>query len=326
MKISYIIPVYNVCEFLNRCVQSLLGQGLPSDEYEIILVDDGSTDGSSAICDDLASTISSIRAIHQENKGASAARNAGIRAAKGDYIWFVDADDFIESNSVSSLLSYAFANNLDILGFGLFFVFEDNCHKVIKKEQYNILDKTCSQIVDGKTFWNCVNMPPSPWCVLYRRDYLLSHDLMFVEGIYYEDEEFPPRAYSLASKAAFVNRKVYNYVQREGSIMRSVGNESKRANDWLTVADSLYAFANDHFNKDSQTYKTFINRVNFCFAQSLRFCKNGTPSLSIYKNKIYYPLLILDSLSMKDKTQYCLINFSLRLYLLIHRMFHYNVS
>jgi len=321
MRISFVVPVYNIGGLLNRCVQSICSQGLAFNDYEILLVDDGSTDGSSTICDDLQNSIPSVRTIHQKNKGASAARNTGIREAKGDYIWFVDADDYLEPNSLPDLLNYAVDNSLDILGFGLYIVFEDQAQVIKSKEVYAFDDRTNSTIVDGETFWNEVDMPPSPWCVLYRRRHLIENGLKFIEGIYYEDEEFPPRAYTLAKKAAFINKKVYNYIQREGSIMRSGGNFEKRANDWLTVADSLYAFASERFEKDSRTFLTFTNRINFCFSQSLRFCKKNNPSVSVYKSKPYYPLNIVATSSKKERLKYKIINCSISLYLFAHKLF-----
>ena len=93
MKLSIVIPVYQVAATLSRCVESVLAQSFS--DYEMILIDDGSTDGSSKICDDYAETDHRVKVIHQQNAGLSAARNAGLRVAKGAYITFIDSDDFI---------------------------------------------------------------------------------------------------------------------------------------------------------------------------------------------------------------------------------------
>ena len=117
MKVSVIVPVYNVEAFLTKCVDSLLAQDLPASDYEIILVDDGSTDDSGALCDDFAAAYGNIFVIHQANRGLSGARNAGIPAAMGEYILFVDSDDFLEPNVLGGLVKLMEDKDLDILRF-----------------------------------------------------------------------------------------------------------------------------------------------------------------------------------------------------------------
>ena len=102
MKLSIIIPAYNVEQTLERCVESVLRQKFR--DYQLILVDDGSTDGSGRICDELAKRDHRIQTIHQPNKGLSAARNAGIKRAKGEYITFIDSDDYIASDTLKTLI------------------------------------------------------------------------------------------------------------------------------------------------------------------------------------------------------------------------------
>lgn len=110
MKIS-IIPVYNVEKYIEQCVESILGQDY--DKREIVLVDDGSTDTSGSICDVYAAKYENVIVIHKENGGLSDARNVGLAKATGDYILFVDADDFIEKNSLSSIVEIVNANSVD---------------------------------------------------------------------------------------------------------------------------------------------------------------------------------------------------------------------
>lgn len=119
MKLSIIVPVYNAERWLRRCVESLLNQGIDKGEYEILLVDDGSTDGSLALARQLAAEASNIRIFTQPNAGPGAARNRGIDNAKGDYLMFVDADDEIEPNKLNQCLSITNNNNADISVFGM---------------------------------------------------------------------------------------------------------------------------------------------------------------------------------------------------------------
>ena len=113
--LSIIVPVFRAEPYLERCVQSMLQQDLAAEEYEIILVDDGSDDRCPALCDQYAAQHAQVQVIHQANQGQAAARNTGIQAAKGQYICFVDSDDFVEPNTYKALLQQAIDNHLDIL-------------------------------------------------------------------------------------------------------------------------------------------------------------------------------------------------------------------
>ena len=104
MKLSIVVPIYKVEPYLRKCVDSLLNQDLPTEDYEIILVDDGSPDCCGEICDEYASKYGNIRVIHRENGGLSAARNSGIEIAQGKYIQFVDSDDYLEPNVLKTLV------------------------------------------------------------------------------------------------------------------------------------------------------------------------------------------------------------------------------
>lgn len=115
MFLSFIVPVYNVEEYLQECLDSLVSQDIPCGEYEIICIDDGSTDKSGEILDDYAEKHQNIIVIHKENGGVSSARNCGIDIAKGEYIWFVDADDFIKSNCLSLVKSKISEHDYDII-------------------------------------------------------------------------------------------------------------------------------------------------------------------------------------------------------------------
>ena len=117
MQLSIIVPVYNVADYLAKCLDSLLAQDLPQNEYEIIVVNDGSTDNSGEIAQQYADKYANITLINQGNQGLSGARNTGIKCAKGDYIQFVDSDDYLEENVLGGLLKQVEKDNLDVLRF-----------------------------------------------------------------------------------------------------------------------------------------------------------------------------------------------------------------
>lgn len=313
MKLSIIIPVYNVEQYVGKCIESCLNQDLPKDEYEIIVVNDGSPDNSVQIVEQYIKPENNVRLVHRENGGLSAARNTGIREAKGDYIWFVDSDDWIEPNVTANLVRHAFEKELDVLCFNYQYVYLDGsikCCAIPCEEE--------ERVYDGFQFIQSVGVRPAAWVALYRRDHLQKWNLEFYEGILHEDQEFTPRAYALAKRIAFVDEIGYNYYQREGSIMRSCRNE-KRCRDLLTVADSLYKFAQKYMKNDRDAYLCMINKVSFAFSQSLAFYNPFYFSLKEYKDKEYYPLKINTQISSKLCWKYRLINFSLVIYLKLYR-------
>ena len=159
-RLSIIVPVYNVENYLEKCLKSLLTQDIPINQYEIIIINDGSTDGSLAIAESYQNLYSNVRIFSQENKGLGGARNTGIKEAKGACLFFVDSDDYIQVNSLSALLNCFETEKLDVLRFNYIAVNESG--NVIQKKKnatHNIVFS--NQIVEGETFlseqlgWAC---------------------------------------------------------------------------------------------------------------------------------------------------------------------------
>lgn len=242
--------MYNVEKFLEKCILSCENQNIPINEYEIICINDGSPDSSAKIAEELAKQYSNIRIINQENQGLSVARNTGLWNAKGEYVWFVDSDDWIEEKCLGRIIS-KLSNNLDILQLQYRHVWLNPY--AIKEFKPVLIEGVKSGIevmIDG-------GLPvPAPFCI-YRREFLLKNDLYFVKGIYHEDSEFKPRAVYLAKRIMSDNKVSYNYYQRSsGSIMSSFS--VKRANDILFVNDNLYNFS---LNIDKKCVYTFYRMI-----------------------------------------------------------------
>lgn len=226
MKLSIIIPVYNVASYLRKCVDSLLAQDYA--DREIILVDDGSTDGSGDICDEYASRSSIIKVIHQPNGGLSAARNSGLAIAQGDYICFVDSDDYWQPNMLGALMAQIERDNLDVLRFRLQYVRIVESGKSRVEREYKIYNPYKSDpfvgndyaetVTDGLAFLNTrMNTQCYAWTFILRRE--LMDDCLFTEGIYFEDTDWTPRMLVKAQRVASTDRVVYNYLlTRQGSI------------------------------------------------------------------------------------------------------------
>ena len=310
MKLSLIIPIYNVEKYIERCLKSCLNQDLPYSDYEIIAVDDGSPDNSKEIVQQYQAKYPNLTLIVQENKGLSGARNTGLRIAKGEYIWFIDSDDFIEPNCISYFYQKAHSQSLDILPFSISFLHENKDDKSpcdLKREGMPLNGK--DYLLKGYTFFTA-------WSAIYRKNFLIKNNLFFMEGILHEDQEFTPRAYYLADRVNYTSRLGYIYYQRKNTISTS-NKKRKRGQDLLTVADSLYKFISERENINSEIYKFFIGHINHNCIQSVNFyCNKET--IKLIKSKDYYPLSY--SVYTKKRWKVKLFNTSIHLYLFIYKI------
>lgn len=229
-KISVIIPVYNVAPYLKKCLDSVCMQ--THDNLEIIIVDDGSTDESGTVCDDYADRDPRIIVIHKENGGLSDARNAGMAIASGDYIGFVDSDDWIETDMYERLYRLCEDNDID---FVIARFLEEKkgvtnhssfTEKFVIMDSYSVL-RICTMGDDRYVITNAV------WNKLYKRSLL--EDLIFPKGKNYEDIVFTTEVLMRARKVGYLDSVVYHYRIREDSIM-GVGlkNQKVFSNDIIT--------------------------------------------------------------------------------------------
>ena len=312
-RLSIIIPVYNVEKYIGHCLESCLNQDLTAEDYEIVVVNDGTPDNSVAVVEKYQRQHPHIRLVNRVNGGLSAARNTGLSDAKGEYVWFVDSDDHIEPNCARALVEQAQRDHLDVLCFNLKLEYPDGLTK-----DYHVSHDTDGKIYSGPEFITAVGMPPAAWVALYKRDFLIDNHLQFYEGILHEDQEFTPRAYCLAERIAYIARPVYYYYQREGGIMKSNRN-AKRCKDLLAVADSLYTFTIEHLEVSTPAYRTMMRKVYFSVTQSLAYYSKDVMSLSEYRSKPYIPIdtsILTGSMKLKA----ILANMSLRMYLLVYKI------
>ena len=322
MRISFIIPVYNIRQWLARCLASVVAQGLSAEDYEIVIVNDGSTDDSMAVLEQFQAEQEAQgnhlhwTVVQQENQGLSAARNAGVRAATGQYVWWIDSDDFLLPAVLPALLDRAEREHLDVLCFGLQLAYEDGTI-----EPYAIHDATHGKVTTGEEFLLKVSMPPSAWAAIYRRQFILENRLEFLVGALHEDQDFTPRAYFLAERIAFQDVVVYNYFQREGSIMKS--ENLKKTDDLVLICHRLHDFAQKHTKAGTPIREVFENRIAFLFSQALaNLCRCGKDTFPGDLKKLpFFPLKINDSESKRLRYKYRLINLSVPLYLKLYRKF-----
>ncbi|MBO5569403.1 MAG: glycosyltransferase family 2 protein [Clostridia bacterium] len=232
VELSIVIPVYNVKDYLQRCIDSVLNQEYK--DYEIILVDDGSTDGSGVLCDEIATGNECIRVIHKENGGLSSARNAGIAQVKGKYIMLLDSDDWIEEGSLKQL-STLFYKGYDLI-MGRAWSIDDDGNKK-SKLPYKMpvgeyLGRSFIKELTGEDVSFC-----SPFYI-YRTDYVINNSLSFLDGILHEDELWMPIALLKADSIFVSDIYFYYHFIRQGSIMHSQ-NYERSAESTLIVCERL---------------------------------------------------------------------------------------
>lgn len=236
--VSVIVPVYKVEPYLRKCVDSILSQSYTN--LDIILVDDGSPDGSPAICDEYAKKDGRVRVIHKENGGLSDARNAGVKAIKGEWFLFVDSDDYLERNAVEhfigKLKQIGFDADIAVgvvkeIGLNGDIVFQRHtnldAHTVYSAKEYIVRSTKRKQF-----------FAPA-WLNLYKTEFWYKFKHSFKIGIYYEDLDLIPRVFLSAKNVLYTDYAFYNYVKREGSITIS-GNRQKSYESAKIVLEDIF--------------------------------------------------------------------------------------
>lgn len=217
MKVSVIVPIYNVEAYLEACLGSIVKQTLQ--DIEIILVNDGSTDGSLTIAERFAMNDSRIKLISQKNSGQAAARNVGIREAQGDYIVFIDSDDWIESDMLEVLYHNIEQEKSDFVQCRFEFDNLQKGTKVVYGREFDPLVMYRKEIL--KDAMMVKNILVAPVIKMYSRKFLIDNSLFFESGIVNEDTLYAIVVASCAKKVSFVNRVFYHAIEREGSTSRA---------------------------------------------------------------------------------------------------------
>lgn len=252
MKLSIIIPVYNVEKYLEACLLSCVKQDIPISDYEIIVVNDGSPDNSFAIAGRMAKEYSNIRVISQENLGLSGARNTGIKHAIGEYIWFVDSDDVIRENCLGAVMKQCFNNKLDLLAIA--------AADVIDGKEVRRFHHTYTGVMNGKELLVKGSVSHCAPFTICHREFLLKHNFLFYPGIYHEDSEWSPRIYFHAQRVGFTDDVLYLVTINPNSITRTVN--FKKAFDCLKVAISIDRFFSEEARGEcADFFHTYIGMI-----------------------------------------------------------------
>lgn len=299
IKFSIIIPVYNVEDYLERCVESVENQNYSN--IEVLLIDDGSTDSSPTLCDELANKYSNIKVFHKQNGGLSDARNYGILKATGDYLVLLDSDDYISVTACKDFFDALSANDVepDIIA----------ANVVKHKGDESIMNnRTTSalKIITGAEFL-LNELKNNTYFVeavasVYNRKFLIENGLFFDKGKLHEDEDFTPRAYLTSDKVINSNIAFYHYVIRENSITTKK-NKTRNAVCIFEICRNL----NEIYDKvDNPELKTLLK------THSAKICFKAIEDARLYKKEsrhiIDIPFLKKNCFFKKEKLRFLLLN------------------
>lgn len=248
IKLSLIIPFYNVEKYIEECVRSLYDQDIPLEEYEVICVNDCSPDNSVDIVKRLQKEYYNLKLIeHEENKKLGGARNTGLKCAKGEYIWFVDSDDMIKPNSLGLILKYVTSNNLDFLHFGWDEFNDVNLIESEKIQSTDILTGTELFFNERFVWWkNHI----TAWCKVYKKSFLIENNIHFAEHIMYEDNDYAFKVYEAAKRCMHISENLYQYRMNDMSITRTKFNAT-HIYYWLMLIQRLVFLSHDFKKRNS---------------------------------------------------------------------------
>lgn len=256
-KVSVIVPIYNVEKYLEKCINSLLSQTL--EDIQIILVNDGSKDNSGNIAKEYEKNNKNrIIYVEKENGGLSDARNYGLKYATGDFVAFLDSDDYIEKNAYEEMYNKAIEENADYVECDFIWEFPDK-NRVDKQYTYK----------NKKEMLSFVRVVA--WNKLIKRQLIIDNNLKFPKGLRYEDVEFTYKLIPFINKFTYVDKPFIHYVQREGSIA-NVQNE--RTAEIFTVLDNVIEFYKENNIYDEYRDELEYNYARYLLCSSLkRMCK-----------------------------------------------------
>ena len=277
IRLSIIVPFYNVEKYIEQCIRSLYDQDIPQEEYEVICVDDCSLDGSRAIVERLQKEYPNLQLIiHERNKKLGGARNTGLRAAQGEYVLFVDSDDYLKTNVLHRLLYEVDGNALDLVGFDVA-IFEQG-------EQHEVDDRICinTPVLKGVDLffypgftWTCQHI--TAWRKIYRKTFLMENNLFFAEDMMFEDNEFCFRVYNCAQRTRYIDAAPYVYRINDASITHS--QVSFRQVDSLAkLLPRMFALYNEFLKNRADD--RFINELRRFISWNMSKLCETTPLLS----------------------------------------------
>lgn len=257
MKVSVIVPVYNVEEYLSKCLVSLVKQELK--EIEIIVINDGSPDDSQSIIDEYQKKFPNIKAYKKENSGLSDTRNMGIKYAKGEYIAFVDSDDSVTPDMYLKMYEKAKTEDFDIVTCDVKYVYSDH-EDIIKTTPYKDTSNIKELFID---FY------PAVCTKLFKRELLVNNNMLFKSGVWYEDVEFMYRLLPYVKNVGVIHEPFYEYLQREKSITSTI---SPKVYDYIHNMNGIVEYYKEKNLFDSYKKELEYAYVRYVYATFIKTC------------------------------------------------------
>ena len=275
--ISVIVPVYNVEGYLKQCINSLLEQTYT--KLEVLLIDDGSTDGSSRICDDYSVRDKRIKVFHQENKGLSGARNTGIENMRGKYVTFVDSDDYVSDDYIKELYRILKETDADISCVSGNKFFGEKIQDIGEKNNEEL--KTYNRKEAFKRMLYRKDVNSYAWGKLFKNE--VFNDVRFPEGLLFEDVRTIYKLYDKADKITISTQRLYYYRQRQGSIVNSEFTPAKMQQ--VTASQEIVKFVEDKYPELTAA------AISKCFIAAVDVFRR-IPQNTYFKEKEYLKMLI----------------------------------
>lgn len=277
MLLSIIIPAYNADKYIKNCLRSLSTQDILSSDYEIIVVNDGSSDKTEHIVSHEALTSPNILLVNQENKGNGGARNTGIDLATGKYLYFLDADDYIAENTLGTLLQLLEKNNLEILGFSTIAV-KDSSLKVSKNLKNFDIDLN---IKNGLSFIGSHNYEAEIWWYIIKKDFFDKSGIRFFDRKFVQDSYITPTLFSKAKRISYVGLDVHRYRKSANSITKNTSHKHllQHFEDLAFSIEQLYDLKNK-LEKKANSNQNALKRLHvkqqrYVFITIVRFIKSS---------------------------------------------------
>ncbi|WP_162497579.1 glycosyltransferase [Aureibaculum marinum] len=272
IKLSFVIPLYNAEKYIEQCINSIINQSLKEEEFEIIIINDGSIDNSLSKAIEISKNYKNVEVYDQINKGVSATRNRGIDLARGTYIWFIDSDDYIISDTANELLSFAEDNSLDILEFKMIRTESRVLNKTINKG----VNRSEVKILDGKEYSSKVDLSDSTCTNLYRRKFIIDSEVRFIEGKIMEDMTFNAELFPQAKRIAFYPLDAYRYVINPNSIWTNKESKAYRKSieDFIFMTKKFSNFIEEYKKEgiDTNLIKNKQQEMLYNISKRLLLC------------------------------------------------------
>ncbi|MCR4614120.1 MAG: glycosyltransferase [Bacteroidaceae bacterium] len=288
MTFSIILPIYNVEKYLSACIDSILAQTYS--DYEIILVDDGSTDTSPQICDQYAGQHSCIHVIHKHNGGLSDARNVGLNSARGEYVFFIDSDDFLIDNTVLQRIANKLTDKPDVVAFKSVKWFESTGKMGVNTDDLSVSSNNLLpyekylELIDKDTYSN------SAWSKVIKRSVLTNNHVEFEKGLLGEDNDWYYKVISHLSSLELINEPLYVYRQRAGSITKTYTKKNMEHLLWIIEKWTKYVNEGE-FTGNKEVIRNSLAK-QYCHAiigySSLNNAKEFFPRLKCHNYLLQY--------------------------------------